>query len=311
MSQLNLGRLEQVSLRQVWQHEAHDFTKWLSKAENIAYLQEELDLSFTDVKVEDSAGSFSVDITAEDTEGRKVIIENQLESTDHKHLGQLLTYASAFDASVIIWVVKDYRDEHKQAVDWFNRHMPEAISFFLVKLELWQIGDSLPAPKFNIVSQPNEWTKIVKQANTDSTPSETKLKQQEFWESFKDYVSQHDGSIHLGRSARQSTKFRINLDTSEAIIALNANFQKQLIACDVYIKRSREYFDMLKEQREEIEGKLGYQLDYRDLPEQKGFRLAKSYEIDPSNRDNWQECFQWLMERTREFKEVFPPYFKQ
>jgi len=142
---MSLGRIEKVELRKEWKHEALNFTKWLALEENMELLEEELDIDVENVKPEESAGRYSVDILADEVStNRKVIIENQLEATDHKHLGQLLTYASAHDASIIVWIVKDYTEEHKQAIDWFNKHMPEEISFFLVQIELWKIGSSLP-----------------------------------------------------------------------------------------------------------------------------------------------------------------------
>mgnify|MGYP000238538909 CR=1 FL=1 len=133
---MKLGALKKVDLRKIWYHEAHDFTKWLAKEENISKLTEELDIDIENIIPEASSGRYNVDILANEVHtGKKVIIENQLEVTDHKHLGQILTYASGHDASIIIWLVKDYREEHKQSIDWFNVNMAEAISFFLVKIE--------------------------------------------------------------------------------------------------------------------------------------------------------------------------------
>ena len=163
----NLGSLRKISLREVWEREDTHFTNWLSKEENISILLDEIGVSAENIKTEDSAGRFNCDITADEVEtGKKIIIENQLEKTDHSHLGQLLTYASSFDASIIVWVVSDAREEHKQAIEWFNKHMSENISFFLVNIEVWQIGDSKPAPKFNIIIEPNDWAKITLNKNS-------------------------------------------------------------------------------------------------------------------------------------------------
>jgi hypothetical protein len=158
-----IGTLAPVPLRTVWPHEAHDFTQWLGREENMAMLCEELDISVENIRTEVTSGRYNADIVAT-LRGTQtaVIIENQLEQTDHKHLGQLLTYAAAHDASVIIWNVRDCTEEHRQAVDWFNQHMPETISFFLVEVELWKIGNSLPAPKFNVVCKPNTWARTVR-----------------------------------------------------------------------------------------------------------------------------------------------------
>ena len=148
---MKLSRITKVNPRDIWKHEAHDFTQWLAKDENIEILCEELELNLENIKPEAAAGRYNVDIVADDIDTkRKVIIENQLESTDHKHLGQLLTYASAYDASIIVWLVTDFTEEHRQAIDWFNRNISESISFFLVQIEVYRIGNSDPAPKFNI-----------------------------------------------------------------------------------------------------------------------------------------------------------------
>ena len=178
---MKLSKIKKVNPRNIWKHEALDFTAWLKQEENLNLLCEELDLNLENIKSEDGAGRYNVDITADDADtGRKVVIENQLESTDHKHLGQILTYASAFDASIIIWLVTDYTEEHRQAIDWFNRNMSDSISFFLIQLEVYQIEDSPNAPKFNIISEPNNWGKAIKKSNSGDTISDLKLMQKEF-----------------------------------------------------------------------------------------------------------------------------------
>ena len=149
---MKLSRITKINPREIWKHEALDFTQWLAKDENIEILCEELELNLENIKPEAAAGRYNVDIVADDIDTkRKVIIENQLESTDHKHLGQLLTYASAYDASIIVLLVTDYTEEHRQVIDWFNRNISESISFFLVQIEVYRIGESDPAPKFNII----------------------------------------------------------------------------------------------------------------------------------------------------------------
>ena len=153
-----LGKLNQVDLRHIWVHEALDFTQWLAKPDNLAILSDEIGIDITLTQTEAHVGRFNVDILAEEENtGRKIIIENQLEPTNHDHLGKLITYASGYDAEIVIWIVEDARDEHTRAIDWLNEHTDENINFFLIKMELWQIGDSLPAPKFQIISQPNNW----------------------------------------------------------------------------------------------------------------------------------------------------------
>ena len=152
----NLGKMKRIhDLRSVWPHEANDFTKWLAQEANLAELGNNIGIDIDLEERESSVGSFNVDIYAvESGTGRRIIIENQLEDTNHDHLGKLITYASGKGAEVIVWIVKRARDEHRQAIEWLNRHTDSNIGFFLVEIELWQIDDSLLAPKFNVVEKP-------------------------------------------------------------------------------------------------------------------------------------------------------------
>jgi hypothetical protein len=128
---MKLGKLKMIDLREQWKHEALDFTRWLAESENLVELGNEIGLDIKLIQTEAGVGCFSADILAEDeTTGRKIVIENQLEKTDHSHLGQILTYAAGHEAEYIIWIVKDARDEHRQAVDWLNEHTDEKINFF-------------------------------------------------------------------------------------------------------------------------------------------------------------------------------------
>lgn len=159
-----LGKMIRITdLRSVWPHEANDFTRWLAQEENLTLLGDAIEIELELEERESSVGSFNVDIFAKEVgTNRRVIIENQLEDTNHDHLGKLITYASGKGSEVIVWVVKRARDEHRQAIEWLNQHTDSNIGFFLLEIELWQIGDSEKAPRFNIVEKPNDWTKMMK-----------------------------------------------------------------------------------------------------------------------------------------------------
>ena len=151
-----LGRIEKGDLREAWPHEAADFTPWL--AEHISELGNALGLELELQSQEAPIGTFSLDLLARVSgTNRTVIIENQLEPTNHDHLGKLLTYAGGCDAHVIIWVAKDFRDEHRQSLDWLNQRTDEDTEFYGVVVEVWKIDGSRPAPHFNMVVTPNEW----------------------------------------------------------------------------------------------------------------------------------------------------------
>ena len=164
-----LGKIKKVELREGWKHEANDFTRWMSQEENLALLGDEVGFDIKLIQTEAKVGSFNVDILAEEENtGNKIVIENQLEVSDHDHLGKVITYASGYNAKIVIWVVKDVREEHRNAIDWLNENTNEEIGFYLLKIELWQIEDSLPAPKFEIICKPNDWAKTIK-STSEST----------------------------------------------------------------------------------------------------------------------------------------------
>jgi len=163
----NLGRLEKVELRDIWKTEDRDFTPWLAQEDNMVVLSETLAMDLEVEAQERNVGPFRADILCKDTfDSSWVLIENQLERTDHTHLGQLLTYAAGLEAVTIVWIAAKVTDEHRAALDWLNDHTDEKIRFFGLEVELWKIGQSLAAPKFNIVSKPNEWTRSISRASS-------------------------------------------------------------------------------------------------------------------------------------------------
>ena len=184
---INLSRLEEIKdLRTVWPHEALDFTPWLSQDDNISLLADAVEMDITVDETESSVGDFNVDIFASETgTDRKIIIENQLEDTNHDHLGKLITYASGKSADVVIWVVKHAREEHKAAIEWLNNHTDDNVGFFLCEIKLYRIGSSEPAVKFEVVERPNDWTKEVRKSES---VNETQQSRYDYWVAFEDYV---------------------------------------------------------------------------------------------------------------------------
>lgn len=152
-------RLEKVPLRGIWPNEARDFTTWL--AENLDFLGEALGLSLSLVEQEAAAGIFSADVLAEDADGNPIIIENQLERTDHDHLGKLITYLSNLDAKTAIWITSDPRPEHEAAIHWLNQTLPADVALYLVKLDAYRIGDSSSAPLLTVVAGPSPEAKQI------------------------------------------------------------------------------------------------------------------------------------------------------
>ncbi len=306
----NLAKLNKVELRDVWGHEAIDFTNWLAQEDNLDALSEEIGVGIKLIKTEASVGKFSVDILAqEESSNRKIIIENQLEDTNHDHLGKIITYASGYDAEIIVWIVKDVREEHQKAVEWLNDHTDENINFFLIRIELWQIDGSNPAPKFEMVVSPNEWAKAIKTNASSGELTDTKLKQLEFWNSFKKYVRAKDTRIHL-QTPRPTFYYDVSMGNAEAHIDLVMDSRSNSITCGLYISRNKDFFAFLQERKDAIEEDLGTHAEWVDANVASRIRIRKEVPdvFDQSQADQY---FEWLYKNTILFQNVFGKYFKE
>ena len=304
---MKLGRIKQVGLRKVWEHEALNFTKWLAKPENLELLSDEIDIEISLIDTEYNVGRFNIDIFAEDTaSNRKIIIENQVQKTDHDHLGKLITYASGLEAEIIIWIVKDVLEEHRQAIDWLNENTDERINFFAIKMEVWQIGDSMPAPKFHIISMPNNWSKSVKQSLKTAGLSETKLSQLKFWDSFKQYAEEHYPDLRLRKTNPQHW-YDLGFGKADCHISLAINSQKKELSCEIYIPDSKEAYTQFYGHKEEIETALD-KLEWMELPTKKASRIKKIIKADFTKEDKWEEYFEWLGKTAIQFQETFRKY---
>ena len=306
----NLGKLKKVELREAWRHEASNFTNWLAEDENLSLLGDEIGFDIKLVQTEAAVGSFNVDILAEEENtGRKIIIENQLEITNHDHLGKIITYASGYDAQVIVWVVRDARDEHRQAIDWLNEHTDEDIEFYLVQIELWQIGDSPYAPKFEIVSKPNDWTKAVRSSTDARELTETKVKQLEFWTQFKEYAKKRQTKLRLRKIYPQHWT-DISIGSSDAHISLIANLRDGLLGVDLYIPDNKALYHKLFAHKDEVERDLGEKGEWMELEGKKASRLRVSTSADFDDATKWDDSFEWLLNEAEKFHAVLPKYIK-
>jgi hypothetical protein len=304
------GKLEEVDLRELWKGEASEFTPWLSQEENIAELGEAIGMELEVQEQEQRVGVFRADILCKDViDDHFVLIENQLERTDHTHLGQLMTYAAGLDAVTIIWIAKTFADEHRAAIDWLNNITNDEINFFGIEIEAYKIGESLPAPSFNIVAKPNDWTKSVKASASTMKMTNTKLFQLEYWEAMKKHFEEtgtylkypkpsphHWANFSLGRSNYWMS----------AVCSVKSNF----IRIDVNIagEFAKEKFKKLRD-KYEIESKtyLGEELLWDELPEAKQSIIQFRKDIDVKNKDLWFDQHEWF----RLNLEKFDKYFRQ
>jgi len=305
-----LGRLEKVDIREIWEHEALEFTPWL--ADHLTELGAELLVDFDDEDVEKevSVGDFNIDIVTQDSDGRTVIIENQLERTDHDHLGKCITYAAGKGASTIIWVVKDARQEHRKAIEWLNIVSSDDVRFFLVQIEAWRIGDSDPAPRFNVVESPNDWAKTVSRTPTQDTP--LKLGQQEFWVDVVSYGKEHAQHVKSWWSPPPRPWFHLTIGVKAAHLALSVDSRKRNVAVMLYIDNgdkddNKSFFDALHKDRISIEETLG-KLDWYRLDEKKSCIIARTKNLDYQSDKDRMIAVQWLVEMADRFVEVFTPY---
>ena len=307
---MELGRLEQVNLRDYWKHEALDFTRWLAEDNNLALLSNEIGIDIILERTEAPVGSFNVDILAyEETTGSKIVIENQLERTDHDHLGKIITYASGYDAEHIIWIVKDVRDEHKQAIDWLNENTTSKVNFFAIKMELWKIGDSATAPKFQIISKPNNWAKAVKNSSSQNSPvSDLKMLQLDFWGQLTDTIEDTSSSLRAVKPKPQHW-YDIRLGSSKAHLSLTINSQKDFLSVGIYIPDNKEFFYELEAKKEEIENQLGFNLDWRVLESSLASRIVfEQHNVDFKDTVKWAEYLDWFKSKAEALQKVFTTY---
>lgn len=311
MTKKNLGKIKKIELRKAWSHEASDFTNWLAEEENLRLLSDEIGVDIKLIQTEATVGKFNADILAEEENtGNKIIIENQLEQTNHDHLGKIITYASGFDASMIIWVVKGAREEHRQAVDWLNEHTDEYLAFFLIKVELWQIGDSPFAPKFEVISKPNDWAKTVKQSVGGNKLTKTTAQQLEFWEQFKIYAENHKTNLRIQKPSPQHW-LNINIGSSHAHISLTLNSFDEVIRTELYIPDNKDTYHFLEKQKKEIEKELGHRVEWMELPGKKASRIKVELPGLVEKTDDWERYFEWMQETAEEFHKIFSKLLKK
>ena len=304
-----LGRIEKGDLREAWPHEAADFTPWL--AEHISELGEALGMELELQSQEARVGTFSLDLLARDTgTNRTVIIENQLEPTNHDHLGKLLTYAGGYDANVIIWVAKDFRDEHRQALDWLNQRTDQDTEFFGVVVEVWKIDDSRPAPHFNLVATPNEWQREAADSVRMSNVSDKGLRYKSFFQKLMDRL--RGQKFTNARKAQPRNWYSFSSGHGQRAFYVACFNQGEKVGVEVYMHSDKDssvnLFNQLMEQKKSIEVELGESLEWEQLDHQRTNRVAlrRQGSID-DDQETLEEIENWMFDKLFDFKRVFGP----
>lgn len=314
MSKSPLGKLERIPLRKAWAHEASEFTPWLAQADNLTLLAETLGLDELElVGTEHPVGDFKVDILCSDN-GGKVIIENQLEKTNHTHLGQILTYAAGVGARKVIWVAESFRTEHVAALEFLNQHTTDELDFFAAEIELWRIGDSPMAPSFNVVVKPNDWAKTGQQnAKAAATMTPTKQRQLAFWTAWQAWL-QAKGSTLRTQKPQPQHWTNIALGRAGTHLAATVNSREKRVGMEVYIDHdnSKAMFKQLLAQKAAIEAELKVALDWLELPDGHASRIIQLRPDSPlENEAQWPEYFAWLEAAARHMSVVFRPRVRE
>ena len=312
-----IGKLESVDVRKLWVHEQYDFSAWLAKEANLSILGETLGISFTDVETEKFVGSYRCDIVAKDDNNKDkiVIIENQLERSDHDHLGKIITYASGLDASTIIWIVTNARTEHKSAIEWLNNNTISNITFFLIELKAYRIGDSLPAPKFEIAEMRNDFVKNANTKSGDKILNRSKAARYDFWTRLIEYSSNSVESmlsILKNRKANTDDWMSVSIGTSKAHLEIKLSDKDHCIRIVLYISDDKELYYLLENMKEDIEKDAEHPLIWRNFDSLKKSEII--FEIPGLNFDddsNYDDLMRDTLENIVRLKDIYIKYLKK
>ncbi len=309
------GRLEPVALREGWTGEASDFTPWLARPDNIALLSEAVGIELEVESQEKNVGPFRADILCRDTlNGHYVLIENQLERTDHIHLGQLLTYAAGLEAVTIVWVAARFTEEHRAALDWLNNATTSEFNFFGLEIELWKIGSSAMAPKFNVVSKPNDWTKTVKEqaAAVQSTQfTESQQKHLDFWTQFRAYLESTGSPIGTNRPSKDHWT-NVSVGRSDFSIALFNNFRNSWsgVSLNMTGANAKAHYALIEAgHRAQVDAALTPlgELEWQPKPHAVECAITLWRKVSPADPATWPQLNAWMAAAMLRMNELFRP----
>ena len=309
MATMKLGKLQEVDIRKLWSHEQYDFSEWLSKSENLEQLNEVIGLTLSEVEKEVYVGAYRCDLVGVDeTTGDKVIIENQLEASNHDHLGKIITYASGLDAKVVVWIVKEAREEHRSAIEWLNNNTSDKLNFFLIEIHAYQIGDSLCAPKFEIVEKPNGFIKNAKGQSGSGEYNKGQSEKIEFWTRFNEILIERGKPFNV-RKPTTDHWYDIAIGTSDAHVSLTIVNREHVVGVELYIPDNKGLFEKLYLQKEEIDEKLGLHPDWQRLDGKKAARiLYRMPGLDFEDHSNYDSLMNEMIDKASLFAKVFKKY---
>ncbi len=307
-----LGRLEPVNLRSLWSDEPRAFTPWLAQPDNLRILGDALGLDLEFVRTESEVGSFYADIVCRDTaDGSHVLIENQLEKTDHTHLGQILTYAAGLDAVTIVWIAKQFNEAHRAALDWLNEHTVDRVQFFGLEIEAYRIGNSEPAPKFQVVARPNDWSREAP-ARASSGRGETQEQQLRFWQGFRDFCATRELPFRPIKAQPQNWMDISIGRTDFALVAAISTWSAREessgsgeIRAEFVVRHAARDFGSFANDRASIDRELGPGPLWDAAEGKKSAKVYFVKEADPRDEATWPAQFAWLVDRLTLLHRVF------
>jgi len=305
------GKIKKVSIRDIWQHEAHNFTPWL--AENLDKLGESVGMDLELIEQEASVGNFSLDVLARDlSTGHNIIIENQFGDTDHDHLGKMLTYAAGFDASKVIWISENVRDEHRQTIEWLNQRTDTDTQFFAIEIEVFRIDDSKPAYNFNLIVFPHEWRKSKKEGRIGNASAKGEAYREYFQSLIDELRDKH--SFTKARAAQPQNWYIF--PTGISGISYGTSFaQGGRVRAELYVDlgdfdKNKNLFDWLFEQKQVIEGELGESLDWERLDDRRASRIAVYRTGSIDDVEILNEIHIWAIQELLKFRKAFSSRLK-
>jgi Domain of unknown function (DUF4268) len=312
---LQLGRLTRMDPREVWGSEAGQFTPWLAQEDNLRLLGDTIGLELELEAQEQNVGPFRADLLCRDVATSAwVLIENQLERTDHTHLGQLITYAAGLKAVTIVWIANPFTEEHRAALDWLNEITDSRFNFFGLEIELWRIGDSPIAPKFNLVSKPNDWSKIIVERTAHVELTDAKELQLSFWTAFRDFVARQHTPIRATKPLPQNW---MNIAIGRSGFGLAAvaslwdsvaeSYETNEVRAEFTLTgaQAKAYLTVLEADKVAIETEIGQPLLWHNPADTRSARIYVRRTANLRDRNSWPELHAWLLKRLEEFRSAF------
>jgi hypothetical protein len=306
-----LSRLSQLDPREVWAHEAHEFTPWLLA--NADHLAEVLGIDLELQAAEHAVGGFWLDLLGRDlTNDCVLIVENQLSATDHSHLGQLMTYAAGTDAATIVWMATDFREEHRQALDWLNNLSQGNARFFGIEIGAVRIVDSPPAPLFKLRAQPNDWHAVVATAAKATSEGGPKADAyRAFWSRFLERIhKEHPGWTNArvpGANNWFDLKSPIKGGHYAAVFNRNGRISSELYIDSGEEEANLELLKRLESQRDAIESSFGGSLSWEELPGRRACRIAVYGEGDVLDRERHDAYIDWFFDTSMRLRNALEP----